>query len=54
MRRAGVDQLVRRSVCGWRTERAQAIYSLTDAEERAEASQAVVKLVLDAQITGAR
>lgn len=46
LRRAGVDQLVRRSLAGWRTEEAQAIYADVDSDERAAAGAAVVRLVM--------
>lgn len=45
LRRAGVDQLVRRSLAGWRSDRAQAIYAGVAPEERAAAVAAVVRLV---------
>jgi len=47
MREAGVDQLVRRALSGWRTERAQAIYATVAKEERDAAGAAVVRLVLE-------
>jgi len=41
LRRAGVDQMVRRALAGWRSERAQAIYSQVDLDEaKAEADRA--------------
>lgn len=46
LRRAGVDQLVRRSLAGWRTEEAQAIYATVDPAERKAAGAAVVRLVM--------
>lgn len=46
LRRAGVDQLVRRSLAGWRSEGAQAIYASVDADERRAAGQAVVAFVM--------
>jgi integrase len=46
LRRAGVDQLVRRSLAGWRSEEAQAIYASVDSSEREAAGRAVVSLVL--------
>ena len=45
-RRAGIDQLVRRSMGGWRTEKAQAIYAMSDRAERKEAGSALVQLVV--------
>jgi len=45
LRKAGVDQLVRRAVAGWRTERARAIYTTVDREERDAAAVAVVRLL---------
>ena len=42
---AGVDQLVRRAVSGWRTEEAQAIYATVNRQERDEAANAVTRLV---------
>lgn len=46
LRVAGVDQLVRRAMAGWRTERAQAIYATVAKEEREAAGEAMVNLVL--------
>lgn len=46
LRRAGVDQLVRKSLAGWRTDEAQAIYATVDREERTAAGAAVVRLVM--------
>lgn len=45
-REAGVEQLVRRAIHGWRSERAQGIYATVRREERDAAASAVVKLVL--------
>jgi len=45
LRQAGVNGLVRRSLAGWRTKEAQAIYAGVDREERAQAARAVLKLV---------
>jgi len=45
LRRAGVGDLVRRSLAGWRSEKAQAIYAGVSDEERARAGAAVVRLV---------
>ena len=45
-RRAGVDQLVRRAVSGWRTETAQGIYATVAREERDQAAVSVVDLVM--------
>ena len=45
LRAAGVDQLVRRALAGWRTERAQAIYATVAKEERKAAGSAMVSLV---------
>jgi len=47
MREAGVDQLVRRALAGWRSEKAQAIYATVAKEERDAAGEAVVRLVLE-------
>ncbi len=44
-RLAGVDQLVRRAVSGWRTEEAQAIYATINRTERDQAADAVLQLV---------
>lgn len=46
LRRAGVDQMVRRSLNGWRSETAQAIYAGVDRDEREQAGAAVVRLVM--------
>jgi integrase len=46
LRKAGVDNLVRRAMAGWRTETAQAIYATVDRSERDAAAGAVVRLVL--------
>ena len=48
MRKAGVDEFVRRSVSGWRTERAQGIYSIIDRDDRDQAGAAVLNLVFGA------
>ncbi len=45
LRAAGVDQLVRRALAGWRTERAQAMYATVAKGERVAAGSAVVSLV---------
>ena len=45
-REAGVEQLVRRAIHGWRSERAQGIYATVRREERDAAATAVVRLVL--------
>ena len=45
LRAAGVDQLVRRALAGWRSEKAQAIYATVAREERDAAGTAVVSLV---------
>ena len=45
LRAAGVDQLVRRALAGWRSEKAQAIYATVAREERDAAGSAVVSLV---------
>lgn len=45
-RKAGIDQLVRRTMAGWRTEKAQAIYAQSDRSEREEAGKAFIKLVM--------
>lgn len=46
LRMAGVDQLVRRALAGWRSEKAQAIYASVDRRERDAAAAAVVGLVM--------
>ena len=46
LRQAGVDDLVRRSLAGWRTDEAQAIYAGVDEQERHAAGAAMVRLVL--------
>lgn len=46
LRRAGVDDLVRRSMAGWRSEQAQAIYAGVDRTERAQASERMLQLML--------
>jgi integrase len=45
LRKAGVDDLVRRSMAGWRSEEAQRIYANVDPEERQAAAKALVALV---------
>lgn len=45
LRQAGVDQLVRRSLAGWRSESAQAIYAGVSPSERRTAMGDVVRLV---------
>lgn len=45
LREAGVDQLVRRSMAGWRSEAAQAMYATVAQGERKAALAAVVTLV---------
>jgi len=46
LRRAGVDQMVRRAMAGWRSEQAQAIYSLVDLDEaKKEANRAALIVV---------
>ena len=47
LRTAGVDDLVRRSMAGWRTEEAQAIYASVDRRERDAAASSVVALVME-------
>ena len=46
LRRAGVDELVRRSLAGWRSDDAQEIYAAVDKGERIAAGEAMVELVL--------
>ena len=46
LRQAGVDQLVRRSLAGWRTDDAQEIYAGVDKRERDAAGVAMVQLVM--------
>lgn len=48
LRKAGVQESIRRSLAGWRTEDAQAIYATFDREERRGAGEALVNLVLGA------
>jgi integrase len=45
LRQAGVDDLTRRSLAGWRTETAQEIYARVDKSERVTAVQAMATLV---------
>ncbi len=45
LREAGVDQLVRRALAGWRSEKAQGIYATVDRSEREAAADAAAKLV---------
>ena len=45
LRAAGVPDLVRRSIAGWRTKKAQSIYADVKKEERDDASNAVLRLV---------
>jgi integrase len=45
LRKAGVDDLVRRSMAGWRSEEAQRIYATVDPEERQAAGRTLVALV---------
>ena len=45
MREAGVEDLVRRAVAGWRSEKAQAIYATVKRKDRDAAAAAVVNLV---------
>ena len=45
LREAGVDQLVRRSLAGWRTEEAQSIYANVAPTERRAAANSLVNLV---------
>ena len=47
LRLAGVDQLVRRALAGWRTETAQQMYATVDRSERDAAADAVVGLVME-------
>jgi integrase len=46
MRQAGVDQMVRRAMGGWRTERAQAIYSQVDLAEACRAAEQAAATVM--------
>lgn len=46
LRQAGVDQLGRPSLAGWRSEEAQEIYAGVDQKERGAAAQALVRLVM--------
>jgi hypothetical protein len=46
MRQAHVDELVRRSIAGWRSNSAQAIYAVVGKDEREVAGSAVVELIL--------
>jgi hypothetical protein len=43
-----VDKVVRQSVAGWSTDRAQELYASVDREERKLAAGAVVELVMGA------
>jgi integrase len=54
LRSAGVDQLVRRSLAGWRTESAQAIYAQVSPEERLQAVQKMAQLVAEGVRGGCR
>jgi len=45
LRNAGVEQLVRRAVAGWRSEKAQSIYANVNRTDRDAAADAFVKLV---------
>lgn len=45
LRQAGVDELTRRSLAGWRTDKAQAIYANVSSGERADAAALMVMLV---------
>ena len=45
LREAGVEEMVRRAVAGWRTEKAQGIYATVSRRDRDAAAAAVVKLV---------
>ena len=49
LREAGVQQLVRRALAGWRTEKAQGIYASVDRGKRDAAGEAVVRLVMGKQ-----
>ncbi|MBI2373841.1 MAG: site-specific integrase [Deltaproteobacteria bacterium] len=49
LRQAGVDTLVRRSLAGWRTDDAQAIYASVDPSERAQAARQVAAIVMGGQ-----
>ena len=46
LRQAGVDELVRRSLAGWRSDDAQEIYAGVDKREGAAAGDAMVQLVM--------
>ena len=45
LRSAGVEQLVRRAIAGWRSERAQGIYATVSREDRDAAAEAVTRLI---------
>ncbi len=45
LRRAGVDDLVRRSLAGWRSEAAQAIYAGVAKDERVKAVASVLEMI---------
>lgn len=45
LRQAGVDEQVRRTVAGWRSNTTQAIYAGVDSSERASAAEAFLRLV---------
>ncbi len=49
LRRAGVDQMVRRAMAGWRSERAQAIYSEVDLDEAKLEADRAARIVLGGQ-----
>lgn len=51
LRKANVDGLVRRSLAGWRSTDAQEIYTDVDAEDRAHAGEAVLRLVFGEKVT---
>ncbi len=46
LRQSGVDDLVRRSLAGWRTDTAQAIYAGIDPSERIEAAKRLDRLLI--------
>ena len=49
LRKSGVDDVVRRSLAGWRTDTAQAIYAGIDASERVEAAERLERLLTKEQ-----
>ena len=46
MREAGLEQMVRRAVAGWRTEKVQGIYATVVSKDRQAAARAMGNLVI--------